>query len=246
MTDRLEPGEVEAVLRRAAELEAEGDDDPSTVDLVAVTAAAHEVGISEGAVLAALAELRAGVLAPPEARGLDRLGPAAVMAVRELALPPARVSERASAFLRKQWFTPVRDQGGASVWRPRGGLLADLRREFDFANTLKLAGVSAVALTVQRVEPPDGRLATSRAQVVAQLGEHRRELALRLMVPWPVAGVTIGAVGALAGAPEVALYAVPASAALGGGGWALARRRYARRRGAVAEALEGMLDQLTP
>ena len=196
------------------------------------------------ALQAALSELRAGLLARGEPRGLDRLGPPAVMVARDVDLPASRAADRAAAFLRRQWFTAVRDQGGTSLWRPKGGLLADLRREFDFANTLKLAGVSLIALTVVPVPQQDGRAPTARLQLVAQLGDHRRQLATRRVLPWPIVGATAGLVAALLGAPEAALVIVPVSAAVGGGGWVLARRRYLERMAGVREALDGMVDRV--
>jgi len=144
-------------------------------------------------------------------------------------------------WLKGQALVRARDRGFEQVWRPREDLVAGLLRRFDWAAAIRLKGVDEVV--VRTVEVEGGTL----VRITARLG---RPLAVA-----PKLGAGIGAVagavaGAGAGVPielgylvDAALVAVGTSGG-GVGGWRVGRRALASRRMRVAEAIDGVLDEL--
>ena len=141
-------------------------------------------------------------------------------------------------YLEQQWMQRQRSRPGATSWRPRRGLAADLRRGLDLNRSIALKGVGAVEV---QTEPEDGG---TRVDVAVSVSDARSE-ALGFLVALPVGLVAgVGAVvGALTTAPE-ALLSVPLTGVVGGAGWLGARAVVSSRRRQVAEAFEGVLDGL--
>jgi hypothetical protein len=130
--DALSMAQVEAVLRRAVQLEAEqrspGVPGLSVEDLTKV---AIEAGLSPAAVDAALGELKLGALPQEEkpAAWLDRrLGPERVRAGRVVELPPDEAARQLQRLLGEELLEPLERTGGRTVWGPQEGLRANMLR----------------------------------------------------------------------------------------------------------------------
>jgi hypothetical protein len=234
----LSPQEAAAVLRRAAELQATELDRSDALDTAAVVQLGRELGLREDAVRSALREHRPPsppASARPVLLGLD----AEVLVRRRVAAGPEAVQAHVGAYLDRQCMQRQRSRADATRWRPRRGLLADLRRGLDLGKTLELKGVE----TVEVRTAPSG--AGTEVEVAGSVSGARSE-ALGMLVVLPssvVAGIGV-VIGMLTG-PE-ALLALPVAGAAGGAGWLGARAVVDSRRRQVAEALEGVLDGLPP
>ena len=161
----LTPEDAAAVLRRAAELDTPALEQHDVWDEQVVRDAAREVGLSEAAVEQAVAEWRAGVLAPlPPLPSDRRLGlPGSVAVEGRLALPPEVAAQRLEAWLCGQWFERRRTRGNETEWAPRSGPLAAARRAADLDRRLRLRGVGRVRSCVA---PADSG---SRVRLVAHV-----------------------------------------------------------------------------
>src|SRR5690606_12903771 len=119
----LDPLAADEVLRRAAEISAQGRPVPAHggYDRRALTEAASEVGIERRAVELALAEHDAGILARIDTGG-GLLGPSRVLETRVVPRPVAESSGHVTHWLRSQLLHREERQGTAEVWRPRDDL----------------------------------------------------------------------------------------------------------------------------
>jgi hypothetical protein len=234
--DRLTDDEVARVLRRASELDlgvstalATGDGLP----VEAVEAAAAEVGLSAVAVRQAVAELRTGAL--------DEQGTPIVCA-RVVPLSQAAALEAVGRFLARQAMARARDRGGEEVWRPREDWIAGMQRKLDWAKSIRLRSISEVV--VRTVEVEGGTL----VRLVAQpSGAVASAPGIGATTAGSVGAFVVGGLGLLNGDPELVFGAV--GAASGGGlgafgGWRVGRRIRDRQRWRVAEAIDGVLDEL--
>ena len=234
----LSPQEAAAVLRRAAELQATELDRSDALDTAAVVQLGRELGLREDAVRSALREHRppsAPASARPVLLGLD----AEVLVRRQVAAGPEAVQAHVGAYLERQCMQRQRSRPDATRWRPRRGMLADLRRGLDLGRTLELKGVETVEVRTTAAGP------RTEVEVAGSVSGSRSE-ALGLLVALPsgvVAGVGV-VLGVVAGLE--ALLALPVAGAAGGAGWLGARALVGGRRRQVAEALEGVLDGLPP
>ncbi len=244
------------MLQRAAELDTPALEDHDRLEEQVVRDAAREVGLSEAAVGQAVAEWRAGALAPlPPLTPAVRLGlPGTVVVERTVPLPPGHTGALLEQWLREQWFERRRARGAESEWAPRTGVLAGARRAATgLAGRRRLDGVGRLQLCVApaALAPSAATASTAatatRVRLVADLGGVRRGLITGLVAtPGVLVGSAVAvAIAAPAGAalPEV-LLAVPAAAGAGGLGWLGARTALDSRRTALAEELEGLLDVL--
>jgi len=232
--ERLTDTEVARVLRRAAELEPADAAAPEGLPVAAVEAAAAEVGLSPDAVRLAIAELRTGAL--DEA---DLTSPAVVVCARVVPGGAATALEAVGRYLSRQALVRARDRGLEQVWRPRDDLLASLQRRLDFTASIRLKAVQEVV--VRAVDVEGGAL----VRVVARLES------ATAAAPAIGAGVgsTVGAVAAGAAAVVTGdagwLVATAAAAPTGGTlGWRIGRGVRDGQRRTVAEAVDGMLDEL--
>ena len=233
----MTPEEAAAVLRRAAEIQAAHLGRQDALDTAAVVQLGSELGLREDAVRSALLEQRrprTTAAASPVLLGLD----AELLVQRHVAASPDAVQAHLGRYLELQWMQRQRSRPGATSWRPRRGLAADLRRGLDLNRSIALKGVGAVEV---QTEPEDGG---TRVDVAVSVSDARSE-ALGFLVALPVGLVAgVGAVvGALTTAPE-ALLSVPLTGVVGGAGWLGARAVVSSRRRQVAEAFEGVLDGL--
>lgn len=240
---RLTSDEVALVLRRAAEIEAAADGvDGSPVtgyEPAAIEEAASEVGLSRSAVRQAVAELRAGALATGPDRRRARTATSRRVAQQRLVEPrPAEVHAVVERFLRTQMFELRRRAGDRSVYRPRSDLVASLRRGLDFAGVIKLEGLN----TVDVIATPAGDLTLVRIE--AELATSRAGALAGGAAAGSAVAVATGLAGAVLAEPALLVAALPAGAALGGGGMRVAESRWRRRRDDVAEVLASLLDRL--
>jgi hypothetical protein len=235
--ERLTPTEVQLVLRRAAELERRAPADEA-LSPSEVTALAAEVGLSPAAVQQALAEVRAGALAEPRARGaLERvLGPNTIVVERTVRGGAVAVQRRVERALRAQLLRKQRDFGARSVWEHAPGWLPALRRTLDWSGTLTLGEAKTLEVTV--VDAGDGR-ATVRFAV--DVGALQRRV---------VVGASVGTAAGIAAA--LALWAMHtplplewlAAAGATATGSIASVRSYRRQLASTATALERLCDAL--
>ncbi len=239
--ERLDPDEVDAVLRRATELGAPGAPEPRGVDRRTLSEAAAEVGIERAAVELALAEHDAGMLRTRAARG-GLLGPSRVAEVRDVPLDPVAARARVSTWLTRQLLRRDERRGSAEVWRPRDDLGAKVRRKVDGRTTrrLRLGELDAVIASVAALG--EGR---SVVRLEASFDDMRTGLRSGLVViPAAVAPAAGLAAAALLGEFVFLLGSVPLGGVLGGlGAWS-GRRTLADQRDATRRALRGLLDEL--
>ena len=237
--------EIALVLHRAAELDRETSCQPNTgLDVVALEQVAGEAGISPQSVRRAVAELRAGVLdhRPPRRRTL--LGPPALTLCRTVPGPVAAVEQQLSRFLARELFELRRDFGERTVWVPRRGLDARVRRSIDrgVQRRLILREVQQVELTVVDEPGSDGERVLVRLEV--DVREIRRKQGRVAGTAAAVGGGVAAVSAGLAGIDPV-LFATTA----GGAGIAVLGHRvggavYRGRVGDIESGLGGVLDRL--
>lgn len=242
---RLTSDQVALVLRRAAELEAANGDvagGPGAAggyEPAAVEEAASEAGLSRSAVRQAVAELRAGVLAPEPDRRRARAAASRVVAQQRLVdTPPGQVHAAVDRFLRTQMFERRRLSGDRAIYRQRSDLVASLRRGLDFAGAIKLEGLRTVHVIAT---PADDR---TLVRVEAELVASRARALAGGAAAGSAVAVTTGLAGALMAEPMVVIAALTAGTAIGGSGMRVAESRWRRRRDGVAEVLASLLDRL--
>ncbi len=172
---RLGPAEVEAVLRRASELNARrwsrstnGTPTVSPEVLVQVAAAA---GIPEQDVRRAMWDLASERTAEPHTLAWKLYGPARFRAVREVERPADRTEERLQGLLRLgQGLKLRRKTELGSLW-DSGDELGMVRRALDFSGHRALLKAQSVELRVEGLEG-DRSAANLTADVSNQRGEY--------------------------------------------------------------------------
>ena len=231
--ERLTEDEVALVLRRASELDVGGAASPDGLPITAVEAAASEVGLSPAAVRQAVAELRTGALHDDGN---------AIVCARVVPGTCAVAIESVGRWLQGQAMVRARDRGTEQVWRPREDMLAGLQRRFDVAAAIRLKPVEEVV--VRGVEVEGGTLVRLTATLQRQV-DHAP--AIGAGVGAAAGGAAAGLVGLLNVDPVLvgALAAgVPGAALIGTAGWRAGRTSRAKQRRKVADAIEGLLDEL--
>lgn len=230
---RLSPAQAEAVLRRAAELNADesragGPRDTSPEHLIE---AADLAGIPEQQVRRALGELASGRSAEPRTLSRRLFGKSRVTVERELNAPAWIARERLEHLLRvEQGLKLRRSTDSGSLW-DAGDDLGVVRRALDFSGERPLLKARCIELLVD--ERPGGQC---RAKIIADLYEQRGEhislagiLAATLSLPAAIAGVY----------EPLYFLAFPPALALPGLGFKLA---YGNARGEASGALEAVLE----
>ncbi|HEX9103808.1 MAG TPA: hypothetical protein VF997_16470 [Polyangia bacterium] len=241
--ERLTPGQVQLVLRRAAELERRvPDHEALSADEVAALAA--EVGLSPAAVDQALAEVRAGALDEPRPpRALERvLGASTIVVERTVRGGADEVQRRVERALRAQALRKQRDFGARSTWEHAPGWLPALRRALDWSGTISLGEAQTIDVSVVD------------AGAVGSAGERRSTVRLAVDVGALQRQVVVGAsLGTAAGiAAALVLWAMQtplplewlAAAGATAAGSIASVRGYRRRLAATATALERLCDAL--
>jgi hypothetical protein len=233
---RLTSAQVDAVLRRAVELqaaEAEGGDALTEEDLLRI---GREVGIDPAHLGRALAEV--GAVLPEEAGWLRRvMGERAVSAGRSVAMPADRARAELDAYLREEEFMVVhRRLPGRTIYTRASGLAADFGRF-----------TSDVARRHPRINAPELEV------LVREAGAEETFVALRLDLAGRRAGLATGGMAAGTGSAGVVAAAfglalAPPAAVLGlpvlaGSLWG-SRRAYRAVREKRQRLLESLLDRL--
>jgi hypothetical protein len=238
LPDRLGPDEVALVLRRAAELDlAAGLPGDEGLPVAALEAAAAEVGLPPATIRQAVAELRAGALAPVPA------GRRAAVVVEAGVVPhaPDEALALVGRWLQSQAFERHRVREGAHTWRQREDLFAKVQRSVDWIGHVRLQDVREV--TVRAIPVQEGTLvrfeATLEGSVVAApgigagvgavAGSGTGMLAAALLSTGTTAAVGLGAVVAGAGAV---------------GGWWTGRRVRQTHVATIHDELSAHLDRV--
>jgi hypothetical protein len=130
-TSALTLGDVEAVLRRAVQLDArQRVPEGSALTVEDLTRIAIEAGISPDALQKALQELALGHLGREEQQGLiDKLfGPRTIAVARVAEMPPELTKSELHRILREELLELVERRGGKVIWEPERGALASVMR----------------------------------------------------------------------------------------------------------------------
>ena len=242
---RLNREDLEAVIRRAADIEAQHSSDALDLTEDDVVRIAGEVGLSEQSVRRALTEHYAG--SSTEALLVERgwasrlCGPALASVTRRIPESADAVQARLERHFREnESLRLVRRLKAGSLWEPESGVVASLVRSVDlFGRGYQLAK-RARAIEV-RVVPLDED--ECQVMLVADLGKERAGWFWGLGIG--AGGAAVGtACGIMIGAlslPVAAAAATPALLALSVG---LARAGYSRSVEQMRMVLNGLLDRL--
>lgn len=244
--ERLDREQIALVLRRATELDGQLGPDPSGLDLSSLEEAAVEAGLTRESVRRAVAELKAGALAPGRPGGATPagLGPAVLTVSRSMPGPAPVVDAILRRFLAKEQFRIRRDFGQASSWDRRRDVPARVRVSLDrgVSHRFVLRQVRHVEIAV--VEEPGsagGRVMVKLAVDVAPLRRsHRVAVAQGAGLGLTATAAAVGLAGI--GMPE-ALVALPAITGSGAAaGHLLGRSKFRSGVSDLETALEGFLD----
>lgn len=238
--------ELEAIIRRAAELQFAAGGEEAGVEESELLRIGEEVGLESRFMRQALAERRAAELLPPMPAdgGLaSRLwGDGFVRVSRAVPGDPPEAEARLVAYLReRESLRAVRERPGRSSWEPATDLASQLQRSFDFGGRgYELAKCRRVELAVEGLEP--GRsLVTLTVDVRNRRAAHATVWFGFFSLPAAAAGTALLAGGLEASLALAAPAATGAAAALGG--WAAART-FRGRRERVELVVQGVLDRL--
>lgn len=227
---RLGPAQAEAVLRRAAELNASElrGGHSRGVSPEALIEAAGRAGIPEEQSRRALSELASGRAAEPRNLSHRLYGHSRVKIERQLGIPAWLARERVEHVLRvEQGLKLRRSTESGSLWDP-GDVLGVIRRALDFSGERPLLKARCVELLV------DDRPGGCGVELTADLYEQRGEY-LSLA---GILGATLSLPAAIAGVYEpLYLLALPPAIAVPGLGFKLAY-------GNVREETRSVLDSL--
>ncbi len=191
--DRLTPGEVEIVLRRAAELSARRkarNGEIQTVSPEVLVQVAAAAGISPQDVRRALFDLHNDRTAEPFTAARRFYGPSRLRSVREVEKPSEAVREHMEDLLRREQGLKMRRKTEGSSLFDAGDLLGTVRRALDFSGNRSLLKARSVELRVDEVE--QGR---SAANLTTDVSNQRSEylslsgiLGATLALPLAIAG----------------------------------------------------------
>ncbi len=154
--NRLKPAEVEAVLRRSAQLNSRRwsrlKQESSSVSSEVVVQVAAAAGIPEEDVRRAVFEVSSEKAADPMGYQRMLLGPARMRAVREVEHPSRETSEYLEEAMRSEEGMKLRyKSNGASLW-DAGDTVGLMRRALDLSGEKPLLKTRSVELLVEEVE----------------------------------------------------------------------------------------------
>ncbi len=243
---RVTSGELERVIRRAAELQFDEGTDVGDLEVREVVRIGEEVGLDARHVRRALAEVQAESLLPalPVDTGVPaRLwGAGIVRHSRAVRGSASEVQE-----LVEGWFSDreslrcVRRQPGRSLWEPAGGLVKQMQRALDVGgHGYVLAKARNVQLAVEDLEE-----GWSLVTIAVDLRNLRAEQATGWLLGLGLTG-TASAVGmAVLAGGAIGVIVVPLVAV---GSWGVATwaagRTIAKVRGRIELVVLGLLDRL--
>jgi hypothetical protein len=239
-------GDVEIVLRRAAEIQAKtAAESHGTIGDREIVQLAEEIGISRNSVDRALVELRSGALERsrrPQSLGERLWSPAEIVSVRSVPGTEAEVDARLREFLSSQRFTIARNFGDELLWKHQRTTWDALRSIFD-STSQKLEGCSELRSSVHPTEE-EGK---ARVVLRLELGELRSGSRANA-----VAGsVTLGGLALAAGALAAAfgpiawlLIGMIAAGLITAGFFRSSRKTYRKLAGQLEQNVEGFLDRL--
>lgn len=187
---RLSPAEVEAVLRRAAQLSSRREISPSVSPEVLVQVASA-VGIREEDVRRAISDLASERAAEPESFAFTLYGSSQLRVVRELERPAEEVRASLEELLRGDQGLKLRRRTGAGSLWDSGDLLGAIRRTLDFSGRRPLLKAKSIEFRVRRLEEERCE-ALLTADVANQRGEYLSLggiVAATLALPVAIAGV---------------------------------------------------------
>lgn len=236
---RLSTMEVEAVIRRAVELQAHEGEDPTSphegMREAELTRIGREIGLSPRHIQQALAETSA---APEPTDGLvdRRFGPATVATSRLVGIPAARARDELDRYARNQeWMVARRRFSDRVVYTRAAGFAAELQRGFSGLNQKH-----------PRLDLPELEVSVRESDrdscFVALRGDLRGLRAgwLGGVAAGTSGGVVLATVLGIAIAPPAALIGAPVMAAAAWGSRAGYRHAIDQKR----ELMESMLDRL--
>lgn len=243
----VSPGELERVIRRAAELQFEHGTGPASevVPEEEIFRIAEEVGLSRAVVRQALAEVRSETSEAmlPEGAALARrlFGPATVRASGVVSGDQEELEAAAAAYLRqREHLRRVHAHPGHSVWEATAGLVSTVQR------TLDVGGRERELAKVRRVELVIDRLDEQRCLVVAtaDLGNLRTEHVAGWQLGLGLPGLTVAALLLVfAGIPGLVAAPFAAGGTVGGALWG-SRRTYTQHRARIGAALRALIDHM--
>ena len=237
--ERVDPEQVQAILRRALDLDVDGA--VGGIDREALTQAAREVGVSPDAVHRALAEHDAGLLPALTASRKALLGDARGVASATVSLGAEQARARVRAWLKDQVLELHRRDGNATTWTPRNDWTGRVRRKLNPGSRIRLA--SAIDSVTETVVAVDEDRALVRLE--ADFAAMRRGLVTGVVAVPAAAGPIAGLLAAgLTGEVAFALGGLPAGALLGVGGVVGSRRLLSRERDEATRVLQLFLDDL--
>lgn len=236
--------DLEAVIRRAAELEAEAGSRVPELSEGDVVRIAEEVGLSEVSVRRALAERRAGAtggLLMDRGWASRLCGPGLVTATRTLDRPSEEVREEIERHFREdESLRLVRRTRGSSLWEPDSGVIASIVRSVDLLGSGYQLAKKSQALELS-VVPLDE--SSCQVTLTADLGKERSGWFWGLGIGMGGA-LTTGAgifIAGLPSLPDIVALGSPALLALTVG---IARQAYMRAVEKMRLILDGFLDRL--
>jgi len=236
--------DLEAVIRRATELEAEAGKTPelSEADVLRIAA---EVGLSEANTRRALAEYRAntpgGVLLAERGWVARLCGSGLVTSARTVGRPAEEVRQELEAHFREnESLRIVRRTKTGSLWEPESGVVASLMRGFDLLGRGYQLAKKGKAVELRVVPLGED---SSRVSLTIDLTNDRAGwfwlLGVGLGAP-----ATLAAIGIVASAPDIPNLAIALSPAFLAGTISLARAGYRRAVEKMRLVLDGLLDRV--
>lgn len=247
---RITRRDLEAVIRRAAELCAADADAADAISEAELLRIASEIGLPARHVRQALLELP---LEPAEPSLLDRfVGPALVGAVRIVPCEADLARLRLEDYLTtREFLQPTRRQAGRASYVPADDAVSKLSRIFSRpSGRYHLAHARRVLVAVQLLEP-----GWAHVRLDLDLADRRRGSVAGGAVAGGLFGALLGAGLAATGAATGGLFdPVGIGAAMStfaatmmagvGGGLAIARASFRRRLAGARLEVEGLLDRL--
>ena len=244
--DEVETGDVEIILRRAAEIQAKSSAETSgSLKDRDVVQLAEEIGISRNAVDRALVELRSGALErsrQPKSLSERLYSPPEIVSLRSVPGSVDQVDARLREFLSSQRFTIQRHFGDELLWKHQRTTWDALRSMFD-SSSQKLAGCSELRSAVLPTDEDDQTRVVLRMELGELQGASKAN-AIAGSVTLGGLALAAGALAAVFGPSAWLLIGVIAAAFISLGFVRASRKTYRKLAGQVEQNVEGFLDRL--